>query len=252
MSKKSAKERLLQALADGQVEIIDHLYREEVSDVSYNEYFLGDQTSETIDKAKEEYTKLLERLYTEFKDTADEEMVQASNSDLYLRNLKKKLEEVKKLFDSNRQEVQARIEKHRYRVPEEKMAFLNSMADIQSGYIGKTIQYVEEAISDMYPQVSPPTNGVELKLKFNLRKNEVITLFLLLESAGFLKSKVTENEISMFLEKHVTFNKKDESESIKGLSSLLAQIKNERAVKPYTIKKLKDRIAKASIVTNDR
>ncbi len=213
----------------------------EVSEIYYNDYSPGKE---------EEFEDYLNKLLSQFTEELNTDLEEVRHPKTMLVNLRNRCEQLNGQFQLIRTEQQNKVLTNKNPVPQDKIDFFNTMTDLQESYIDQAQTHVEEIIAELETEKGEVSNSIDLKLQFNLKKKEVATLFLLLESAGFIKN-VNSSDVLKFIEKHVMFEQGGVYKPITALSTQLSQIRNDGVLKPHTVERLKQKLSEASIETNN-
>lgn len=240
MSKKSVAESFFKTLATINVEITEHpSFEDEISDLYYNDY-----SPEQVDEFKE----YLEKQYGLLTDEVERDLTKMPNPVIYMRNLKRKIEEANSLFESTRNVEQTKINANPI-IPASKASFFQTMADQQKEFIKRTAAFTEDMLWEINPDKE---SGDGFQLKFNMPKQEVITLFMLLEGAGLLENNVGSKPMEWFLEKYVLWQEKGGDGEItykkmKAVSTTLSKLRKREVDANELARQIKEDISTAEV-----
>ncbi|MBW7469132.1 hypothetical protein ABID22_003827 [Pontibacter aydingkolensis] len=248
MSKKPAKEILFKELTSLAVDIIvvdiqkNSVLKREVSGLYFKEYSVGQE---------QEYDSYLNKLYKAFFNEINAELAEVRNPVIFLETLNDKVREVEVSFSATLEIEEEKINDYPIPISLDAKDFFNDMAAIQEGYISKVSSFIEQKLQQLSPKESSESieiNNGGLTLDFNLGRNEVVALFLLLQDAGVINNK----SVAKFLNTYVKWREFDGNDKpvynrVTDASNPIWKLKNNDVETDDIITKLKGKINTANI-----
>ncbi|MBF8962155.1 hypothetical protein I0P70_02760 [Pontibacter sp. FD36] len=240
MSKKSATENFFKTLATLNINIQKHAFiDDEVSELYYDDYYPGQEG---------ESEASLEKQYRLFTNEVERDLNDKPNPIIYMRNLKRKFDEAESLFNSNREKEEKNLNAHPT-MPTSKVSFFQTMAEQQKKFIKRTADYIDDMLWEVNPDKE---SGDGFQLKFNMPKQDVITLFMLLEGAGLLENNIGSKPMEWFLEKYVLWQEKGSDGEItykkmKAVSTTLSKLRRRDVDADVLARQIKEDISTAEV-----
>lgn len=241
MSKRTATDNLFTTLSTVKVDIQEHPLRVgEISDISYNDYTLSQ---------KPEFSAHLDKLYRSFVQEVEKDLTEKQNTVIYMSSLKRRVSEIEAAFESAKLNEEAMINSYPYSIPTDKVSFFQEMIRLQDKFLKKVSDFIEDMLWEVNPDKE---NSDGFQLKFNMLRQEVIALFLLLEGAGMLENKLGSKRMEWFLEKYVLWQEKYNDGSMaykkmKAVSTIVSQLRNRQIKTDEIAQQIKEDFSVANI-----